>query len=112
MFLTRQSVCERLRMSQSASYREPWLRPRRHMVSSQDVLAMLNRSARAGLAMFAEDGQIPDAMTADEVEAATGYPARRLVLATRHARNPLPHWRINSHVVRFHLPSVLDWLRS
>lgn len=110
MFLSRQSVCDRLRMSQSATYRQPWLRSRQHMVDSSDVLELLNRSARAGQELFDVGGQIPDAMTADEVCESIGFPARRLMLATRHDRDAVPHWRINSHVIRFHLPSVMRWL--
>lgn len=111
MFLERQKVCDLLRMSVRASYRQ-WnrMRPRHHMVSSTDVVDMLNRSARAGQRRISDIGVIPQTMTASDVEEKTGYPARRLVLATRDTRHPLPHWKINSRVIRFDLASVQAWL--
>lgn len=110
MYLERKEVCRMLSLSAWASRMAyNGLRPRRmNLISSRDVVALLNR-ASVGEA-HVEDPDIPQLRTADEVSAETGIPARSLLLATRHRRNPCPHFRINKQTTRFRLSSVLQWI--
>lgn len=105
-FMTREMVNERLRLSSSASYR--LLAPNRlHMVGSDEVISLLNRSAVRECGV---DFVPSDIVTADELSEETGIPAKRLVAWTRRTKNVIPHYRLNKHTTRFRMGSVTEWI--
>lgn len=111
--LTRELICERLRISRSACYRLLDA-SRMSLISSDKVCDLLNRS-RQGEDMVT---LIPsDLVTAEELAVMIApelhgitKTLRFVKLSSRHVRNPMPHFRLNSHVWRYRVSSVRKWL--
>lgn len=104
----REDVMSRLRLSQSASYRIVGT-ARGSLISSTDILAILNNSRRGPQPMLAE---IPsDLLTPEEMARELGnVTARDLHNWTLRARNVVPHFLLNTHCRRFQRSMVLAWL--
>lgn len=106
-YVTRDFVCERLKVTQRTSYN---LVPATNLphIPSDRVIALLNRSRRAGEEKL---DYIPsDIITAEEAETETGIPARRLIVWTRRSIKVPPHFRINKQTTRFRRSSLAAWL--
>lgn len=106
-YVTREFVCERLKVSLWASYKfAPATSIRR--IQSDSVIAVLNRSRKA---REKEIDFIPsDIVTPDEASEETGIPAKTLVTWTRRAVKAPPHYRLNKQTTRFRLSSLNEWL--
>ena len=108
-FWARKDVMSRLRLSQSASYRIVGT-ARGHLVSSADILAILNNSRRGPQPMLTA---IPsDLATADEMAQAIdgNVSAHDLHNWTLRTNNVVPHFLLNTHSRRFQKSAVLAWL--
>lgn len=109
-YLTRQTVCRHLRLGLRQSYRIVGA-SYGERISSDDVLAVLNRSRRAidnPLDCIPSDLMTPD-------ETATRFSdseitTRELRAWVRRKRNVPPHFRINKHTVRFSAALLDGWL--
>lgn len=113
-FMSREWVCERLRVSlrQSYSLVRPGYGP---CVSSAAVLALVNRSRRNIAAPF--DHVPSDIMTADELAATpelaeSGLTSHNFLVFTRRENrgNQCPYLRINKQTTRFVRSLFLEWL--
>lgn len=107
-FVNRPFVCAKLAISRWQSYNLFPATPT-GMVREADVLRTVNGVARGFAEPFAH---MPELVSAQTVEAETGVPSRKLLLWTRRKRRPMPHVRINSHVIRFHRKEALAWLEE
>ena len=113
-FLSRDLVRDRLRLELRTSFR---ICPsgRGALISTDDVIALLNRS-RVRIADYITS--IPtDLMTAGELAAVpelaeSGLTEKKILLMTRRAVKVPPHFRINSHCIRFSRKRFLDWLEG
>jgi len=106
-FISREFVCDRLKVSRWASYK---LVPPTsiHLISSDDVIALLNGSRRAH---EPEVDFIPsDVITAEEAESRFGIPAKKLMRWTRRSTRVAPHFRINKQTTRFRADTLEKWL--
>jgi hypothetical protein len=111
-YISRADAMERLRLGLRASFR--LLPSCRGLVSTRDILELLNRSRHALAEPLLE---VPtDIMTAEELAAVpelagSGITAKRLLLWTqRRAVRIPPHFHINKHTVRFSKAAFLEWL--
>lgn len=105
-FVSREWMCERLRVSKWSSY--GLIRPSRlHLVNTDDILSLLNRARRSQKEL---DFIPSDLLTADEVERELGIPSRKLAAWTRRRKNPPPHFRINKQITRYPLGPLSKWL--
>ena len=104
----RKDVMNRLRLSQSASYRIVGT-ARGSLISSVDILAILNNSRRGPQPMLSE---IPsDLMTPEEMATEIGcVTAKDLKNWTLRIRNVPPHFLLNTHCRRFQRSAVIAWL--
>lgn len=104
-YVDRKFACDRLKLSRWQSYGV--LRPSRMaMISTKDIIDLLNRSANGESAV----SHVPsDIETAEGVERSLGIPAKRLVLWTRR-KSPIPHYKINKQTTRYRLSSVRRWM--
>lgn len=113
-FVNRSFVRDRLRLKLRQSFR---ICPSRHcaLIATDDVLDLLNRS-RVRIAECLTD--IPsDLMTPEELAAApelenSGLTAHKLSIMTRRAVKCPPHFRLNSHTIRFSRRLFLNWLEG
>lgn len=106
-YVTRDFVCERLKVSQWASYGFV-AATAIHRIPSDRVIRLLNRSRKA---REAELDHIPaDIITPEEAEAETGIPARTLLVWTRRKVKVPPHFRLNKQTTRFRRSSLAEWL--
>jgi len=105
--VSREFLCERLKLSRWASYK---LVPATsiRLISSDDVIALLNSSRRA---REDEVDFIPsDVIKAEDAEVEFGIPARKLMLWTRRSRNVAPHFRFNKQTTRFRKETLRKWI--
>jgi len=104
----RKDVMERLRLSQSASYRIIGT-ARGKLIASTDLLAILNNSRRGPQPMLAE---IPsDILTEEEMANELGCVTKhQLHNWTLRTRNIPPFFMLNTHCRRFQKSEVVAWL--
>ncbi len=107
-YWTRKDVMNRLRISQSASYRIIGT-ARGSLISSTDILAILNNARCGPQPMLVE---IPsDLLTPEEMAQEIGcVSAHQLHNWTLRVRNVPPHFLLNTHCRRFQKSAVLSWL--
>ena len=111
-FLRRDLICERLRLNVRQSYRIVGS-SRSGLISSDEVLRILNRSRRGIEDPFSF---IPsDVVTADELLAIpeladSGITQQKLRAWTRRTRNVPPHFRLNGHTIRYPRALFVKWL--
>ena len=110
-YLTRQLICDRLRLAWRQSYRivMPSYGP---LINSDEVLHILN-DARRGIKEPLDC--IPhDIVTAEELAqdpALNGLlTPERIMTWTHRTRNVPPHFRFNSHTIRFSRSRFFTWL--
>lgn len=112
--VSRDFACDRLRLGLRQSYR---VLPSDcgALISTDEILELLNSSRRP----YAEPLQhIPtDIVTADELASApelanSGLAAKRILAWTRREKKVPPHFRINSHTIRFSRQRFIDWLQG
>lgn len=106
MLFDRPFVCEKLALSRWQSY-AMFPATRTGMIREADVLQFVNVGRSKNQPSFAH---VPALVTADDLSELTGVPVRKLMLWTRRKRNPIPHVKFNSHVVRFHETEASEWL--
>ena len=109
-YWTRKDIMLRLGLSQSASYRIVGTsRGKNSLISSADLLAILNNARRGAQPMLAE---VPgDIVTGEEMaKELQCVTARQLKNWTLRLRNPLPHFLLNTHCRRYQKSAVLKWL--
>lgn len=104
--LTRDSVCAKLRLSKWQSYNF-FGGNSLHLVREADVLNLLNGSRIKIESAFR---YIPELLTAEELSSLTGIPVAKYKTWAKRSKNPVPHIRLNSHVVRFYRTVVDEWL--
>jgi len=111
-FFDRSFLIERLRLNLRQSYR--LIRPSRNgLVSSDEIVRLLNRSRRGIDEPYTF---VPsDIMTADEIIsmpelAQSGITLRKLRAWSRRTRNIVPHFRLNSHTIRYPMGLFVGWL--
>ena len=108
-FLRRDLICERLRLKVRQSYRIVGS-SRSGLISSQEVILILNRARRGISAPFA---YIPsDLMKPDEIAADTSVPEKKIRAWTRRTKNVPPHIRLNGHTIRYPHALFVAWLRE
>ena len=111
-FFDRQFVMDRLRLKLRQSYRLIGA-SRLNLISSDEILRILNRSRRAIPTPFSF---IPsDVVTADELLAIpeladSGITQQKLRAWTRRTRNVPPHFRLNGHTIRYPRALFIGWL--
>ena len=109
-FLRRQQVMNRLRMSQSVSYRIIGT-ARGPLVSTDDVLRIMNAARRGPQPMLIE---VPDDLATPAELAAEltseGITERDLHNWTLRVRNVPPFFLFNSHCRRFQRSTFFGWL--
>lgn len=107
-YLTRKDIMQRLRLSYSASYRIIGT-ARQNLVSSKDVLAILNQARRGDQPLLTH---IPsDFLTEAELATEIGCISRTRVFNwTKRVRNVPPFFYLNSHCRRFLRSEVEKWL--
>ena len=107
-YVTRDFVCERLKVSRWASY---GIVPSTAIgrIPSDDVVSVLNRSRKADRDVL--DYVPSDILTPDEASELTGIPANVLLRWTRRSVKVPPHFRINKQTTRFRRESLENWLR-
>lgn len=112
-YLTRKKMNERLHIEQRTSFR---IIPRDEVankagfINSDKLLTLINR-VRVNCPVLTS---IPvDFATLDELAEAlreTGITRRNLFRWTRRKRNPLPHFRFNSHTIRYSCALCEAWI--
>lgn len=109
-FLRRQQVMNRLRMSQSVSYRIIGT-ARGSLISTDDVLRILNNARRGPQPMLVE---VPDDLaTPSEIAAeltSEGITEHDLHNWTLRTRNIPPFFLLNTHCRRFQRSAFFGWL--
>lgn len=106
-YLTRDFVCERLKIGLNASYK---FAPATaiHRIPSDWIIKVLNRSRRAREEQL---DYIPsDIITPDEAADEFGIPAKCLLRWTRRAVKVPPHYRLNKQTTRFRRETLSKWL--
>ena len=113
-YLKRSFICERLRLSRWQSYHVVGSSygPR---INSDDVLAVLNRARRGGLAPLAYPGLPHDLLTPEELSAElaeSDISVRELLNWTRRTKPGAipPHFRLNKCTIRFSRSQFMEWL--
>ncbi len=109
-YLLRQIVCERLRLGWRQSYRIVGS-SYGDRISSDDVVRLLNRSRRAiaePLTFVPSDLMTPEETVAAFAESQISM--RELRAWTHRVRNIVPHFRLNSHTIRFSRSRLDAWL--
>jgi len=109
-YLRRQTICDRLRLSLRQSYRIVGS-SYGERIASDDVIGVLNRSRRAipePLDFIPSDLMTP-------AETATRFSEseiteRELFAWTHRTKDVVPHFRLNSHTIRFSASRLEDWL--
>lgn len=116
-FLSRSFVNERLRLQGTTSYRLVAATGYGNRINSDRVVEMLNNTRRGDMPALPLEYGIPsDLMTAEEIAALPELaeskisPHEILVWANRR-RDPLPHYRLNSHTRRYSRAAALAWMR-
>ena len=111
-YLKRSFVCDRLRLSRWQSYQivGSSYGPR---ISSDDVLAVLNRSRKGGIApltypQFPHDLLTPEELSAELAE--SDISVRDLLNWTRRTKAVPPHYRLNKCTIRFPRATFMAWL--
>lgn len=101
-------MMNRLRLSRSASYRIIGS-ARTSLISSTDLLAILNSSRRGSQPILKE---IPsDILTEDEISAELECVTKKQIHNwTLRVKNPPPYFLLNSHCRRFQRSELLSWL--
>ena len=108
-FLRRNLICDRLRLEVRQSYRIVGS-SRSGLISSDEVLRILNRSRHGIPAPFAF---IPtDIMRPDELSEYTGLPENKIRAWTRRTKNVPPHFRLNGHTIRYPHALFVAWLAN
>lgn len=111
--LKRQLICDRLRLTRRTSYNIVGA-SRIALVSSDEIIALLNRSRRPLAVGAAPLDEIPsDLRTPEEMAAEiSGVTAHDLMNWTRRTKNVPPHFRFNSHTIRFSASRLHSWLEE
>ncbi len=111
-YLPRQFVCDRLRIGERQSYRIVGA-SYGGRISSDEVVSVLNRARRAIQEPLTF---VPsDLLTADEAVAAfseSRITLRELRAWTRRVKNVAPHFRLNSHTIRYSRSRLEEWLAA
>lgn len=110
-YLTRELICERLRLKWRQSYR---IVPSSYgsLISSDEVLHLLNVSRRGiaePIAFIPSDLATAEELADDEVLGGLVSP-RKILLWTKRIKNVPPHFHINNQTVRFSRRSFFAWL--
>ena len=107
--LRRELICDRLRLNTRSSYRV--VPPSRlSLISSDEVLEVLNRARRGGMNPLRD---IPsDLRTPEEMSAEIGGVTAKMLItwSCRRTKNVPPHFYINRHCIRFSASRLLAWL--
>lgn len=115
MLLERKFVCSRLCLSTQQSYR---LFPSVKWIHAEEVVTLLNRSAVATPDEIKGVWIPSDLVVADTLSSSlkrtSGILATRkdVMHWTKKIKNPVPHYRINSHHVLFSVSKVEEWMAS
>jgi hypothetical protein len=109
--LSRQFICERLRLERRSSYRIVGV-AQISLVKSDDVLDIINVARRGidnPLESIPSDLRTPEEM-ANEI---VGVTAKMLLNWTqRRTKNIPPHFRFNKQTTRFSAKLLIDWLNE
>lgn len=112
--LRREHVCEKLRLGVRQSYRIVGASYGGGFISSDDVLEILNDCrVKVEYAKFLPDDlRTPDEMAEDlGCDMVSGKDLVKWTHRTRPAGIP-PHYRLNSHTIRFPRREFLAWMRE
>lgn len=110
-YLTRQLICQRLRLGRRQSYRIvfPSYGP---LINDSEVVHLLNdarRSIPEPFTMLPSDLMTPEELAADP-ELNGAISAHRLLVWTRRRKNIPPHFRLTTHTIRFSRSLFFNWL--
>lgn len=113
-YLRRQTVCDRLRLALSTSYKVVGS-AYGSRISSDEVLELLNRSRNETQEVLRE---LPsDLMTPAEIAAlpeiaGSEITEREIVNWTKRSRNPAPCFRLNKQTRRIRRSSFMRWIEE
>ena len=107
LLFNRPFICDKLALSRWQSY-AIFPATKTGMIREADVLHYINAVRSTNIPPFA---LVPALVTAETLEEMTGVPIKKLKLWTRRKRNPIPHIRFNSHVLRFPAQASV-WLKE
>lgn len=108
-YIDRKTLSERLKISVWSSYQIFSARKRLGVIASDKVVLFLNQARMNGEPSV--EFVPTDIKTAEELEAETGILAKRIMTWCKRKKNAPPHFRYNSHLLRFRLASFEQWLR-
>ena len=111
-YLLRQTVCERLRMAESTSYRVVGSAYGAR-ISEDDVVEMLNRSrneSQDAVRYIPSDLMTPAEAAGIPEVAESGITEREIVNWTKRSRHPAPCFRINKQTRRLSRAAFMAWL--
>lgn len=110
-YLTRQTVCDRLRLGLRQSYRVVGC-TYGELVGSDEVVCLLNRARRAcGPLSFVPSDLLTPEELAGRLEE-SGVTAHDLVVWCRRKKNVPPHFKFNRCTIRFRESEFSEWMRS
>jgi hypothetical protein len=108
LLFNRQAVCSKLGLSRWQSY-TIFPTTNTGMIREAEVLHLLNSVRSKNIPPFSH---VPVLITAEMLEEMTSVPVSKIKLWTRRKRNPIPHIRFNSHVIRFLAQASNEWLQE
>lgn len=113
-FLPRETVNERLRLTMSAtSYRIVPSTGYGNRINTDRVVELLNGSRRGDIPAASElpsDLLTPEELAALPELAESAITPREILAWARRTRDPLPHYRLNSHTRRYPRAAALAWM--
>lgn len=113
-YLRRQTVCDRLRLALSTSYKVVGS-AYGSRISSDEVLELLNRSRNETQEVLRElpsDLMTPAEIAAIPEIAGSEITAREIVNWTKRSRNPAPCFRLNKQTRRIRRSSFMRWIEE
>ena len=108
-YMTRQKVCERLRLGLRQSYRLIGGAGRSHLLDAEKIISALNRAHRPAARIDFVPSDMATPEEAVETAGLEGVTPRMLTTWCRRTRNAPPHFRFNGHTIRFRTSELAAW---
>lgn len=108
LLFNRPFICDKFALSRWQSY-AIFPATKTGLIREADVLHYINAVRSTNIPPFEF---VPALVTAEKLEEMTGISVSKIKLWTRRKRNPIPHIRFNSHVIRFLAQASNEWLQE